>query len=79
MNFFKVEGRWITPRQMREWRAKQKLKDLVKCDWCITQGIRHSKWCPTLNINFDPETPKLTFVEREQLMKQKNGTNDSKK
>jgi len=71
-NFFKVGGKWITPKQMREHRD-ERLKLLeVFCPWCVSKAARHTKICPTRKEDFDPEnTPKLTSEEREILINKK--------
>ncbi len=74
-NFFKVNGRWLTPNQMAEYRKKVTKLSEIFCQWCISRATRHTKDCPTRQEDFDREnTPKITLEERETLKKQKDET-----
>lgn len=76
-NFYKVNGHWLTSKQMAEHRKKLNKLAEIFCEWCISKATRHTKDCPTRNEGFDKNTtPKLSLEERELLRKQKDEINN---
>jgi hypothetical protein len=70
-NFLFLGGKFRTREQAIKWRQEENYKNAIFCDWCIAKNVRHMKDCPTLLPDFDPNTPKLTLAEREELKKQR--------
>lgn len=65
-NFFWVNNKWVTTRQMRKVRELRDREAATFCHYCSSTKIRHMAKCPTRQPGFDPETAvKMTWEQRQ--------------